>query len=64
MNAGSDNHVLTFTGEKYREYFCCAERVRSPALHDNQCTAYREEHANFADESVSLMADNVWNEGK
>jgi hypothetical protein len=26
--------------------------------------AYREEHMNFADESLCLMADNVWNEWK
>jgi hypothetical protein len=32
------------------------------ALHGCRCTADREEHANFADESACLMADNVGNE--
>jgi hypothetical protein len=29
---------------------------------DSWCTACSEVHMNFANESASLMADNVWNE--
>jgi hypothetical protein len=31
-------------------------------LHGDQCTTGRERHTNFADESICLLADNVWNE--
>jgi hypothetical protein len=48
----------------YREYFYCVDRVHGYALHGERCAACREAHANFADESVCLMADNVWNEWK
>jgi hypothetical protein len=49
---------------KYREYFYYVDRVHGCVLHGDQCVACREAHANFADESVCPMANNVWNEGK
>jgi hypothetical protein len=36
-------------------------RVHGFALHGDRCTAGREAHANFADESACLMADNIRN---
>jgi hypothetical protein len=38
--------------------------VHGFALHGDRCTAGWEAHKNFADESVCLMADNIWNSGK
>jgi hypothetical protein len=38
--------------------------VYGTVLHGDRCTAHCKVHRNFADESVCLMADNVWNEGK
>jgi hypothetical protein len=43
----------------YRECFYCVDWV-----HGDRCAARHEAHANFADESVCLMADNARNEGK
>jgi hypothetical protein len=48
----------------YMEYFYCVDRVHGSALDGDRCAACREVHASFSDESVCLMADNVWNEGK
>jgi hypothetical protein len=39
-----------------REYFYCVDRV-----HGDRCAACHAVDANFPDESVFLMADNVWN---
>jgi hypothetical protein len=44
---------------RYKEYFYCVDRAHSSALHGDRCAACREVHANFADESVCLMVDNV-----
>jgi hypothetical protein len=38
--------------------------VYGSTLHGGQCTACCKVHANFANESVWLMADNVLNEGQ
>jgi hypothetical protein len=38
--------------------------VEGAALHGVWCTTRCEVHTNFVNESVRLMADNVWNEGK
>jgi hypothetical protein len=46
----------------YREYFYSVDRVHGSALHCGRCAACCEAHANFADESARLTADNVWNE--
>jgi hypothetical protein len=46
----------------YREYFYCIDRVNGSAHHGDRCAACREAHANFADESACLTADNVRNE--
>jgi hypothetical protein len=35
--------------------------VYGPALHGDHCISDCKAHANIADESVCLMADNVWN---
>jgi hypothetical protein len=39
--------------------FLLTWRVHGSALHGDRCTAGREAHANFADESACLMADNI-----
>jgi hypothetical protein len=44
--------------------FYCVDWVCGSVLHGDRCAACRKAHANFAKESVCLMADNVWNEGK
>jgi hypothetical protein len=38
------------------------DRVHGSSLYGGRCTAGREEHANFAEESACLMADNIRNE--
>jgi hypothetical protein len=55
---------MTMPLQLYREYFYCVEWVYDSVLHSKRRAACHEVHANFADESVRLMADNVWNEGK
>jgi hypothetical protein len=46
----------------YKEDFYFVDRIHDSALHGNWCTASYEEHANFADKSACLMANNIWNE--
>jgi hypothetical protein len=51
-------HIIVQEGS----YICWP--VYGCALHGDRCTADCEAHANFANESVCLIADNVWNYGK
>jgi hypothetical protein len=49
----------------YREVFSnFVDRFHGSALRGERSVACREAQTNFADESASLMVDNVWNEGK
>jgi hypothetical protein len=47
-----------------RVLFNSVDRFHGSTLHGDRCTAGCEAHTNYADESVCLMADNVWNERK
>jgi hypothetical protein len=46
----------------YREDFYFVDRFHGYALHSDQYTAGREAHTDFADESVHLTTNNIWNE--
>jgi hypothetical protein len=47
----------------YREVLAFVDRftAHSSAVHGEWCTASCEAHANIANESVCLMASNIWN---
>jgi hypothetical protein len=45
-----------------RSYICWP--VHCSSLHSSLCTTGCEAHMNFPDESVYLMANNIWNWGK